>query len=96
MPINSPIVGEIYNTAPTTSDQWMYVYETKGPYVYMAGIEQTHLHTKMRRNVLKQVANAYNYGSNGLRFNDGDILGLAAGSMQRAEGVLFLEGTDEL
>jgi hypothetical protein len=95
MPINNPIVGEIYNVSPTTSDQWMYVYETKGPYVYMSGIVNTHLHTKMRRSVLKQVANSHNYGSNGLRLFDGGILGLSDGTSQRAEGVLFLQGEDE-
>lgn len=92
MPINNPVVGEIYNTAPSTSDQWMYVYETRGPYVYMAGIGNTNLHTKMRREVLRQVANGYNYGSNGLRLFDGNILGLADGKADRAEGVLFLQG----
>lgn len=93
MPANNPQVGEIYNTA-ASSDQWMYVYQVKGPYVYLSGIHSTNGHIKMRRRVLRQVVNAYNYGSNGLRMEDGNILGLAVGSAQRAEGVLFLEGED--
>lgn len=94
MPINNPIVGEIYNTLSSGSDQWLYVYETKGPYVYMSGIVNTFSHTKMRKPVMRGIFNDYNYGSNGLRMESGDILGMAVGSAQRAEGVLFLEGED--
>lgn len=92
MPVNTPVVGEIYNAAGSGSDQWLYVYETKGPYVYLSGIHQTHSHQKMRRPAMRGVVNDYNYGSNGLRMEDGNILGLAGS--QRAEGVLFLEGED--
>ena len=93
MPVNSPVVGEIYNTLSSGSDQWMYVYETKGPYVYLSGIHGTHTHTKMRREALRGIVNSYNYGSNGIRMMNGNILGLSGD--QVAEGVLFLEGEDE-
>lgn len=93
MPINSPVVGEIYNTLSSGADQWMYVYAIKGPYIYMSGIHNAYVHTKMRKDVLRGVANSYNYGSNGIRLNDGGILGLAG--KQQAEGVLFLEGEDQ-
>lgn len=92
MPVNNPQPGEIYNYLSSGSDQWVYVYEIKGPYVYVSGIHQTYAHTKMRKPVLKGVVNTYNYGSNGLMMVDGNILGLAGS--QRAEGVLFLEGED--
>lgn len=93
MPANSPVVGEIYNTLSSGSDQWMYVYETKGPYVYLSGIHNNNTHTKMRREALRGIVNSYNYGSNGIKLLNGDILGMAG--EQRAEGVLFLEGEDE-
>lgn len=92
MPANSPQVGEIYNYLSSGADQWMYVYETKGPYVYLSGYNNTHGHIKIRKSVLRGVVNTYNYGSNGLRLEDGNILGFAG--KQRAEGVLFLEGED--
>lgn len=92
MPVNSPVVGEIYNTLSSGSDQWMYVYETKGPYVYLSGIHGNNTHAKMRREVLRGIVNPCNYGSNGIRMMDGNILGLSGDG--RAEGVLFLEGED--
>ncbi len=94
MPINNPQVGEIYNTLSSGSDQWVYVYELKGPYVIIAGIHNTFAHTKMRKSVMRGVFNDYNYGSNGLRLFDGGILGLSVMESHRAEGVLFLQGED--
>lgn len=94
MPANNPQVGEIYNTLSSGADQWLYVYEVKGPYVYVSGIHNTQSHTKMRREVARGIFNHCNYGSNGIRMMSGDILGLCNGSAERAEGVLFLEGED--
>lgn len=94
MPVDNPVVGEIYNTLSSGADQWMYVYATKGPYVYMSGIHGTYVHTKMRKKQLKGVVNSYNYGSNGIRMENGNILGL--GGAATALGVLFLEGKDEV
>lgn len=94
MPINSPQVGELYNTLSSGSDQWLYVYALKGPYVILSGIHNTFSHTKIRKERMRGTFNDYNYGSNGIRLMDGGILGLSCGTSQRAEGVLFLQGED--
>lgn len=70
----------------------MYVYKTEGPYLWVSGLGANHVHTRMRRTKLKSVANAHNYGSNGLRMNSGDILGLAGPDV--ALGVLYLQGSE--
>jgi hypothetical protein len=91
MPANNPQVGEIYNMA-ASSDQWMYVYQVKGPYVYLSGIHSTNGHIKIRKGALRGFVNHHNYGSNGIALESGGILGL--GGWDRAEGVLFLIGED--
>lgn len=86
-------VGVIVNLLSDRADQWAYIREVVGPYVFLSGIHSTHMDVKMRKSVLRNVVNDYNYGSNGLRLHSGDILGLSGDG--GAEGVLFLEGEDE-
>ena len=93
MPIDNPIVGEIYNTKSERATQWMYVYKTEGPYVWVSGLGSNHVHTQMRKRKLKSVANSHNQGSNGLRMISGDILGLAGPDV--ALGVLYLQGNSD-
>ena len=90
MPLNSPSVGEFYNTLSDKSDQWVYVYKTKGPYVWLSGIHNTHTSTKLRASEMGRVVHDEHMGSNGLQLLDGNILGLSG--KHRAEGVIFLEG----
>lgn len=93
MPIDNPIVGELYKTAGSRSTQWMYVYKTEGPYVWMSGLGSNHVHTRMRKSKLRSVAVTDNYGSQGLRMISGDILGLAGPDV--ALGVLYLQGSSD-
>lgn len=93
MPINNPQVGEYYQTRGPGATQWVYIYAVDGPYVTVAGLGAHHAHTRMRKTKLRSIVEESSLHSNGLQMISGDILGLAGRAT--AEGVLYLEGTDD-